>query len=155
SVWRWMARIVHARSGFNNLRDRLAVDSYVRHQLGRRNRATFLTELSPFPRSDLMDERWIRLLSRDERMFEKLVASRTEKLMALLEESRPQLVICYGWKHKQKFQNLFRTLNWKTVLPKVTMSENGQCLVLPFLGNGQMNFTLFEALVERRLFGRA
>jgi hypothetical protein len=79
-VWPYMAKIMRARAGAADWEDIEAAKAYVREHLGRRNGETFLTELSPIPRSKPSHKFWMD-------RFQK----RLPNLKCLFEKRRKEL----------------------------------------------------------------
>ncbi len=149
AVWLWMAKIVQLFRGAD-YQNKAAIKDYVRHKLGRENGETFLTEISPIPRARLNDKRWIADLDHSDTVVQVLIKRRLEELKDLLATNRPDLVVCYGWKGKQEFQDLLSEDDWIELEPKTLKSKQRERFILPFLGNGQMTHERLNRLFADR-----
>lgn len=151
AVWIWMAKIVLAHRG--QIWDLESAKNYVRTKLGRRDGETFLTELSPIPSSRTSDKKWRNYFQQDG-SIKSMLEDRRRKLITLLDENPPQLVICYGNSSvlKSKFTDLLHA-KWEPVqtTPPISKSENSKYLLPPFFGNGRMSGSVIEALLRHQL----
>jgi hypothetical protein len=153
SVWRFMAKIMLARSGDKNWKDREETKNYVRFRLGRQNEETFLTELSPIPSRKTGDkQRMISFGARVPDLAGKLDRRRA-KLTELLRMSNPRLVVCYGLRRVDDFEQLMRT-KLSSRATKIYASDDNGRLLLPFFGCGQMSLIVIEDLLRMGLLGQ-
>jgi hypothetical protein len=134
--WLWMSRIVRANKGAPDWSSLIEARTYARSSLGRENNETFLTELSPLPRPELNDPRWRGSLDDQKVLTRELVKRREEKIRAMLRACAPRLVVCDGWSRVEKFKEVLGLATEPTLFGNVERSEDGRCLILPFLGNG-------------------
>lgn len=151
-VWRFMGKIMLARSGQEDWNDSESAKRYVRFRLGRRDGDTFLTELSPFPASNAADKRWRTLFNGDSELDRKLKQRRNE-LQRVLKEYAPSLVVCYGLPKKDEYAELLG-VSWYLICPKIYASPDRKCLLLPFFGVGQMSREEIKKLLNFQLLGK-
>ena len=149
-VWKFMAKIMRAREGFENWEDRVGVNEYIRTHLGRSDGQTFLTELSPIPASDGADKRWMQLLKQSDPQVDAKIKRRQVKLRQLLRDSAPRLVICYGQTKALAFAEVLG-ISWVRKSKQISTSPDNRCLLLPFFGQGQMSRGVIEALLRGNL----
>ena len=152
-VWRWMARIMlAAEKGDWESRD--TVESYVRTRLGRANGDTFLTELSPIPARHGRDNDWNEVIAHCEKklgvqVLESAVARRNEKLERIMKAKGSGLIICYG-DGRKRAEEFARRLNidWRPLYARMATASDSRCILLPFFGQGQMSYEVFETLLH-------
>jgi hypothetical protein len=149
-VWRFIAKIMLARQGHESWHTTEAAKDYVRFCLGRKDRDTFLTELSPIPASRTTDLDWMtRFAELDDNLAVK-IQRRKNTLKQLLKENTPSLIICYGRKRGDEFASLL-DLEWERVSNQISKSRDSKCLLLPFFGNGQMSRSVIDDLIANKL----
>jgi hypothetical protein len=148
-VWQWMAKIMLGWHG-GNYRDRIAVRKYIQYQLGRSHGETFLTELSPIPSARTNDKTWRDWFEKQEPELDKKINQRNCDLKRVLDENPRSLVICYGHGSAQVFAK-FLEIEWQSVCPGISRSEDSRRLLLPFLGVGQMSQQALENLLQSKL----
>jgi len=156
-VWLYMAKIMLAindrNEWSNNTTNRkMALEQakdYVRFRLGRKDMDTFLTELSPIPKRRSNDVDWLSAFRHRDDNLDRKIENRTTQLKLLLRANNPPLVICYG-NRATEFAELIDT-NWHSITPKISRSANGNCLLLPFFGFGQMSHAVIRTLLEKEL----
>ena len=141
-VWQWIAKIMRAYQGKHDWGDVSSANEYIRCCLGRREGITFLTELSPIPSNKTANQAWFEALHRlDNELHEKL-ARRRKRLLDLLDNSRPRMVICYGdGKSKSREYETFLGAKWTSIGTRISRDSKRPYpfLLLPFFGNGQMS----------------
>lgn len=155
SVWLWMARIVRAMKGAEDWSDIEKAKEYIRCKLGRQFGDTFLTELSPMPRSRLTDKHHIFFQERMEKIVE-LKKLRELTLRNLYVKSKPRIVIFYSAARKKRaeFQELFKVNELREISEKVSFTEDNRYLLLPFFGNGGISFQIIQHVIDRGLFSK-
>lgn len=141
-VWQWIAKVMCASSG-NDWRE------YVRCRLGRSDGETFLTESSPIPAGNAADNTWMEAFQAlDDDLTEKLERRKT-RLLELLDEKHPRMVICYG-NREQRARELERYfgLEWTAARAGILTGSRRACpfLLLPFFCCGQMSQSVIEEL---------
>jgi hypothetical protein len=148
-VWKWMAKILRARSGHKDWDAMPAANEYVRTRLGRRAGEAFMTELSPVPSAKVSDKKWMRLFKQLDPGIALELTKRRARLIELVEENRKALIICYG-KRDREFAQLLG-VNWRAASRGVCVSETSRHLLLPFFGMGHMNDAVIRDLISLRL----
>lgn len=88
-VWKYMAKIMLARSGDETWPNKLSYIPYIRQNLGRRNQKTFLTELSPIPAGGIADTSWRAEFESLETHLTDKIQTRADKLKRILKASNP------------------------------------------------------------------
>ena len=154
-VWRFMAKIMLARKGEKDWSNSKSAKNYVRFKLGRSNGETFLTELSPIPSSKAADKKWMTLFRTKDSDLEAKISQREEELRTMKELGR-SLYVCYG-NSRPKAQAFAKLLNveWRLIHPKICVSHDARCLLLPFFGQGQMSHEVIESLLSLGLLRRS
>jgi len=154
-VWKYMAKIMLAKSGSSEWRNRKSgmVEEYIRRQLGRSDGHTFLTELSPIPAHRTADGPWAeRFRERDSNLDNKI--ERRKKKLQKARKKHDPLVVCYGFgrngTRKRDFAELLH-IEWNQQSDKIYTSDDARCLLLPFFGNGQMCHKVIEDLLDLKL----
>jgi hypothetical protein len=150
-VWTWMAKLMRARAGEADWRDKEGAKAYVRQRLGRRTGETFLTELSPIPRRTQKDNSWMDWFQTRKRDLNPLLEKRQKALRVLFYRHAPSLVVCYGSGAKCQFQELFSLGAWERTNELREASSDRHILMLPFFGNGHMKHAVIETLLAKRL----
>jgi hypothetical protein len=147
-VWGWMGRIMRAKAR-KSWRDLGAAQEYARHSLGRHGGDTFLTEVSPIPRSGLGHRAIITDFRQRLPELERLKQERRNLLLRMLYEEKPERVICYGLGQQGAFE---RFLDVQFVVQdRIGRARSDQILLLPFLGLGHMTVGVIEQLIARGL----
>ncbi len=150
-VWQWIAKIMRAYEGKDNWRDTDSAKEYIRCGLGRSNGGTFLTELSPIPSNKTANKSWMKAFNElDSELYQRL-AKRQERLLLLLKNSGPRMVICYGdGRAKAQEYERFFGVEWSSMGMRV--ARYSSCpypfLLLPFFGNGQMSQPVIEEMFK-------
>jgi len=151
-VWQYMAKIMLAREGkFRPEHPKNGVENYVRSQLGRFNRETFLTESSPVPcRQAGQNIDWLNLLQKWDRNVEGKIEERKHQLKEMLKNRKvPPLVIYYSnaRARSDEFASLLG-VKWQEIAAssKIKESRDSQYLLLPFFGYGRISHNDIVAL---------
>jgi hypothetical protein len=151
-VWQYMAKIMRARDGDKDWSEKKSYQKYIRSHLGRELGDTFLTELSPIPARRTIDKKWMTKFSKLDTELVQKIKNRKDQLRQILKETAPRLVICYGGGSKwaDDFAELL-DVEWRPICHKVSASHDSRCLLLPFLGQGQMSHSVIENLISHSL----
>lgn len=141
-VWQWIAKIMCAFSGDD-------WKNYVKFRLGGSGGDTFLTELSPIPSSSVKNKNWMEAFQElDGNLAEKL-ENRRRRLLRLLEEKNPRMVICYGdgAVKRREFERFFG-IQWSPIGTRISKDpkRNFPFLLLPFFGLGQMSQSVIDEM---------
>lgn len=148
-VWQWIAKIMRAYEGKDNWRDVSLANEYIRCSLGRSDGATFLTELSPIPSNSAANNAWMEAFNELDSEFHQGLARRRGRLLQLLNDSRPRMVICYGdGKVKAREYERFLGAEWTSIGVRIARDAKRTYpfLLLPFFGNGQMSQSVIEEM---------
>jgi hypothetical protein len=143
-VWQWIAKIMCATNG-NDWKN------YLKTSLGRINGDTFLTELSPIPAAKTTDKSWSNTFQDLDRNLNEKLEKRRRRLLQLMEEEHPRLVVCYGdGKEKVAQYEKYFGLKWTLIGPRISTGSRRACrfLLLPFFGNGQMSRPALEEMLK-------
>jgi len=150
-VWHWIAKIMRAYEGKDNWRDTSSAKEYIRCCLGRSNGTTFLTELSPIPSSKTANKSWMKAFNELDSELHQRLAKRQERLLLLLKNSAPRMVICYGdGRVKAQEYERFFGVEWSSIGMRVARDSSYPYpfLLLPFFGNGQMSQPVIEEMFK-------
>ena len=151
-VWKFMAKIMLARSGCRDWLDPNLVKTYIKKDLGRSGGETFLTELSPIPSKCSRDGSWIARFKAWDSGIDAKIKQRAVALGKLISDQSPPKVICYGRGRANEFAKLLE-VEWRKVpgCPNVDSAKDGRYLMLPFFGNGHMSHKVIEDLLNSGL----
>lgn len=171
-TWRFMARIARAFEGAADWDDAAGAADYVRHQLGRDNGQTFLTELRPFPAQCAQPPGLSEFPDRG--LIDAVLGERQGQQMELLHRHRPLAVICYGASLRDRFARhfglcweLFETIEWRSAKSGARRCtplycgrighpahEPTRAFLLPFLGNGAIGAPVLRGFIATGEFQR-
>jgi hypothetical protein len=155
--WHFMAKIMLCINGRKDWSDSksnqkaILAKDYIRFKLGRRGGDTFMTELSPIPSKHTADLSWMDAFRRTDSRLKEKIENRTKQLKRLFDESAPSRVICYGRRAADQFAALLGINKWHSITGRISASDDGKCLLLPFFGQAQMRDSDIQALVQNGL----
>lgn len=156
TVWMWMARICLAFEGWSySKHDKETVHKYVRTKLGRREGASFMTELSPVPCAKAGRANPFSGSAQGNRAAH-LLEKRRQRLLSMLRVAPPRLLICYGLSAAKRYAG-FLECDWAPLdgdwtRGRVFMGNDSDFFLLPFFGVGQMSHALMKAYVSSAEF---
>jgi hypothetical protein len=155
-VWQWMAKIMLAYHG-ENWQEPPTAKEYVKSCLGRKGGDTFLTELSPIPARNKADEQWkkaFEILCCEYGIgLDRTIEKRKKRLIKLLQESHPAMIICYGngVQKRGEFEKFFG-IKWVNIGDGIARANNDRPhFLLPFFGVGQIKASVLEEMIKLRL----
>lgn len=158
-TWWWMARVCrYLTCGPDSGTDEKAKNeakkktkNYVRHNLGRKNGQSFLTELSPIPARNLNEGAiWLNFFRGVEAKTDTLINQRLSHLRSLIAKHQPPFIFCYG-AERDKFKALLPGREWKPVgdRSEISVLPNSIAVLMPFFGVGQLTDAEFNLVMEQ------
>ncbi|MGA7522994.1 MAG: hypothetical protein WBW84_10960 [Acidobacteriaceae bacterium] len=153
-VWQWIAKIMRGYHGKDDWRDIKPANEYIRRRLGRSDGITFLTELSPIPSKKAADKTWMDAFNKLDRELPERLEVRKKCLLQLLNNSLPQMVICYGDGQLTASEYAqFLGAEWTPIGERIHQDSKKRAyplLLLPFFGFGQMSHSVIEEMYKLR-----
>jgi hypothetical protein len=125
--------------------------AYLQESLGRDNRDTFLTELSPIPTAKAADKAWMHAIQHVYGDLSEMIHRRRKRLLQLLENERPRLVVCYGdGEAKAREYAEFWGIKWTKTRSQISRASTLGCpfLLLPFFGLGKMSQSVLSEMLQ-------
>lgn len=148
-VWQWIAKIMRAYQGKDDWSDVNSANEYIRRSLGRSEGMTFLTEVSPIPSNKTANKTWFEAFNKLDNELHERLARRRKRLLDLLDNSSPRMVICYGdGKSKSREYETFLGAKWTLIGTRIWRDSRRPYpfLLLPFFGNGQMSESVINEM---------
>jgi hypothetical protein len=156
-VWQWMSKIARAYEGNDDWIDVTLAKNHIGCCLGRSNRDTFLTELSPIPERDGNNRCWISQLEKRDPKFHDYIMQRRDELKESIRKHSKSKIICYGrgGDNADKFAKLL-DIKWqmRSACSDISIAGGARFLLLPFFGNGQISHEICNKLVTSGLLSK-
>ena len=154
-VWRYQAQMMlyiddKRIGGGRNWFDSTIYRAYIQHKLGRQSSDgnTFMTELAPIPSKSASDKRCKDKLRTCHPNFEEKIHDREIKLRELSKAAKK--IICYSLPSATRFAKLL-DIEWTQHSHEIFATLDERCVLIPFLGVGQLRRETFHRLINSGL----